>query len=213
RTPDAEATPADDSTIRGRLVITLSKPRRVTSITVRLVCQYAVTGSEKDFRQSGQVVISNAQLQPRGLANSDLPRGQHEYEFILVIPSSSAPSEKSRRGKVSYEVVATADYARDHQSSSSLANQAHATTSTSSRVRTLEDSVPVSLVINPAPLGETSKLNVDVPGFKREVGPYLFTAASQHLTVGGLIHFDYHLPNVPRTVAVLSVSAVLKSTH
>lgn len=71
-----------------------------------------------------------------------------------------------------------------------------------------------------------------VHGFKPEVGvgkqpklidphsltgrycqPYVISASSQHLTVGGLINFEYKLINVPRTINVLRLSADLKTTY
>lgn len=38
------------------------------------------------------------------------------------------------------------------------------------------------------------------------------TAASQHLTVGGLINFNYKLVCVPTTTKILSISAILHTT-
>ena len=44
------------------------------------------------------------------------------------------------------------------------------------------------------------------------IQPYAATAASQHLTVGGLIDFDYRLACVPTTLKIISVSAFLDTT-
>ena len=43
--------------------------------------------------------------------------------------------------------------------------------------------------------------------------PYLISTASEHLTVGGLINFEFKLVKVPQTINILSVAAHLETTY
>jgi len=43
--------------------------------------------------------------------------------------------------------------------------------------------------------------------------PYLISTASEHLTVGGLISFEFKLVKVPQTINILSVTAHLETTY
>lgn len=81
-------------------------------------------------------------------------------------------------------------------------------------------------------IGETSDFHVTRPGFKDELGvriysilppspvliltlpqPYSISTSSQHLTVGGLISFDYQLASVPSTLNIISATAFLNTTY
>lgn len=82
--------------------------------------------------QTSQSVVSKVDLQTDELSPSLYERGQHQFLFTLIIPSYSAPTERSPRGRLTYQVVATA-------------------ITDGMRKSKLESSVPISLVTNPAP--------------------------------------------------------------
>ncbi|KAF8311385.1 hypothetical protein DL93DRAFT_2083376 [Clavulina sp. PMI_390] len=122
-------------------------------------------------------------------------KGEHRFSFALIVPSSSATYDRSAHGKIRHSVKAVAF-------SEGLTGGSN-----------IDARTPIYLIANPAPDGETSDLNVRVEGFKEELGPYAMAIAAQHLTVGGLLHFEALLASVPIRTQIVSVSATLVANY
>lgn len=151
--PDPEQIPSDDPIIRGALVLNLPKPKRIKSITVRVVAQINIsfpdyscvfrpllglTHNPADFNflvwfryEAGQSTVSEITLQ----SSKDerlYEKGEHVFSFTLVVSSSSALFERCGHGRIMHSVTAVVE----------------GEGVTSSNV---EAKAPIFLVANPAP--------------------------------------------------------------
>ncbi|KAF8311386.1 hypothetical protein DL93DRAFT_2169088 [Clavulina sp. PMI_390] len=187
--PEPELTPTEDVVVKGSLILNLPKPKKIKSISVKVLGHYNILFPTFAYEAS-QVPLVEVQLQ----SSKDerlYEKGEHVFSFALIVPSSSPTFDRSSYGRIIHTVNAVA-FGEGLTGGSNI-----------------EASVPVYLVANPAPIGETSDLNVRVEGFREELGPYSMATAAQHLTVGGLLHFDVLLASVPVRTQIVSVSATL----
>ncbi|KAF8306103.1 hypothetical protein DL93DRAFT_2088997 [Clavulina sp. PMI_390] len=185
--------PANDPLLRGIVVLNLPKPKRIRSLSVRLVRYVNVCFPDFSY-EYGREVQSQVAMSPEKEGRLiELAKGEHSFAFTLMVPSSAAPYERSQYGRVYYRVVATAK--GDGLIGSDLTGERD-----------------VHIVVNPAADGEMQDLDVRVEGFHPDIGPWGTILTSQHLTVGGLLHVDFFLPSPPRDLQVDSVTASVHST-
>ena len=126
-------------------------------------------------------MISGISLQDEGTTRVFVA-GIHEFLFSIVVPASTAPYENSEHGSITHRLVVSASFEREgvFSTSSSLGAEA-----------------PILLLVNPAPIGDTHEFNLRKDGEMSELGAYVLTASSSHLTVGGLLSVGYYLTEVP----------------
>ncbi|KAF8311379.1 hypothetical protein DL93DRAFT_2083370 [Clavulina sp. PMI_390] len=117
-------------------------------------------------------------------------KGEHAFSFVLIVPSSSAPFERCVHGRIFHTLEAVV------QGEGRMGSN-------------IEASVPIYLVANPAPVGETSDLNIRAEGFNERLGPYSIAIVARNLTVGGLLHFDARLAALPSRTQIVSVSTII----
>lgn len=189
--PDPENIPSEDPIITGRLILNLSKPQRITSLTVRLVNDYSVRpGPPTLVYLEGQDTISEVSLSDDS-AGRVYVKGEHVLMFVLVVPSSTAPYTQSKFGRIQHKIVAVAQCGGSKT----------------------ETSIPLWVSVNPALAGETSSYNICVKEHRETLGRFAIEVASQHLTVGGLIRFDFRIAQAPTNLNILSVSAHLDTSY
>ncbi|KAF8311380.1 hypothetical protein DL93DRAFT_2169082 [Clavulina sp. PMI_390] len=184
--------PSEDVVVKGILTLVLPKPKKIKSITVKVVTDYNIQ-SPKFGYESGKITVAEEQLQSSGHERL-YDKGEHLFSFALIIPSSSATFDKSDYGRILHTVNAIA-------LGEGIAG---------SNVKT---SIPIYLIGNPARVGQTSDLNLRMEGFHEQLGPYAISTAAQHLTVGGLLHFNALLAAVPQRTRIISVSATLMTNY
>ncbi|KAF8311381.1 hypothetical protein DL93DRAFT_2098870 [Clavulina sp. PMI_390] len=182
------ALPSEDVVIKGSLTLVLPKPKKIKSIAVKVVTHYNIQFPNFVY-ESGESALVEEQIQTSEEERL-YDKGEHLFSFALIAPSSSATFDKSVYGRILHTVNAKV------QGEGMIGSS-------------IEANVPVYLVTNPAPVGEASDLNLRVEGFHEQLGPYSLSTAAQHLTVGGLLHFDALLASVPQHTQILSVSATL----
>ncbi|KAF8311384.1 hypothetical protein DL93DRAFT_2083373 [Clavulina sp. PMI_390] len=190
--PNPEIIPSEDGAIRGTLTLSLPKPKRIKSISVRMVAHYDINFPGFDH-EAGQISLVEAQLQS-SKDEKVYDKGEHLFSFTLIVAATSSTFDKSVYSRIIHTVDAVAE-------GEGLAGW------------NIKGSTPICLIANPAPAGETSDLNVRIEGFREELGPYSISTASTHLTVGGLMHFDVLLAAVPRRTQIMSVSAAILANY
>lgn len=170
----------------GNVTLTLPKAREFRSLVVKLVTYYTVAIPEHQS-ETGVLEEFVSKLTIPGR----LEKGEHTYAWQLSIPRKSPPYERCAFGRVYHRLHAIAEGPGG----------------------TIKTDVPLEVIVNPAAEGETSGLNERLEGFNNEVGPYLMTLSSEHVTVGGVVHFMLNLASVPADTYVHSVSAVIRQSY
>ncbi|KAH7098646.1 hypothetical protein BKA62DRAFT_642042, partial [Auriculariales sp. MPI-PUGE-AT-0066] len=167
---DDNAPHGPDETFWGTVVLSLPKSRQFTSLLVTLSAPY-VLNIPGHAQETGTLFESHCPID----IPQKLDKGEHSFAWALNVARSAAPYERSPFGTVRHKLVAVAE-------------------GPSGSIR---EEMLLEVVINPSAEGETSIINERIEGFNDETGPYLFTLASPHLTVGGLIHFSLTLAAAP----------------
>ncbi|EJD47035.1 hypothetical protein AURDEDRAFT_113612 [Auricularia subglabra TFB-10046 SS5] len=170
----------------GQVTLCLPKPREVTRLVVKLVAHYklALPGHAAEKGLLGQWECEVSV--PRMLR-----AGEHSFAWSLKVPRSTTPYERCPFGTVDYRLVAVAD-------------------SPSGALKTEQF---MEVIAVPPLDSETSALNERIEGFTEEIGPYLMTLLSQHLTVGGVVQFSLNLASVPRELRLHSITATLLQSY
>ncbi|KZV94419.1 hypothetical protein EXIGLDRAFT_835018 [Exidia glandulosa HHB12029] len=188
--PELEEDP--DETFWGNVVLSLPKPREIKSLVVKLNAHYSVAvpghSTETGILNTWECDIS---------VPPTLEKGEHSFAWSLRVPRSSAPYERCAFGRVYYKLLAVA----------TVVAPSH------SKPDTLKDDVFLEVVISPSAAGDTGVLSERIEGFHPDVGPYLFSLASQHLTVGGVMHFSLTLASVPNTLRVQAIGAHIMQSY
>ncbi|EJD55551.1 hypothetical protein AURDEDRAFT_109835 [Auricularia subglabra TFB-10046 SS5] len=181
-----EANAPTDHTFGGNVTLSLPKAREFRSLVVKLVTYYTVAIPE---HQSETGVLE--EFASKLIIPGRLDKGEHTYAWQLSIPRKSPPYERCAFGRVYHRLHAVAEGPGG----------------------TIKTEVPFEVIVNPAAEGETSGLNERLEGFNDEIGPYLMTLSSEHVTVGGVVHFMLNLASVPTDTYVYSVSAIIKQSY
>ncbi|EJD36276.1 hypothetical protein AURDEDRAFT_188430 [Auricularia subglabra TFB-10046 SS5] len=164
----------------GTVALSLPSSREFDSLLVKLVGHYtlALPGHPTEIGVFGEWE-TNIPIPRR------LDKGEHSFAWSLRIPRSSAPYERCLFGKIDYKLVAVAD----------------------GPAGAIKTDRQLEVIAVPVLEAETSSLNERIEGSHQETGPYLITLESQHLTVGGLIHFSLNFPSVPAGLRLHSITA------
>lgn len=182
-TPDA---PDAHDTLLGQVVLSLPKPREFTCLTVRLVAHYTLTLPGQPVEKGTLGSWETDAKIPR-----HLDKGEHTFAWSLKVPRSSPPYERCPFGRVYYKLVAVAD----------------------SPAGAIKSDQFTEVIAVPALDVETSALNEQIEGFNAETGPYLMSLLSEHLTVGGGMHFSLNLACVPQDLCLHSITATIVQSY
>ncbi|KZV98613.1 hypothetical protein EXIGLDRAFT_763295 [Exidia glandulosa HHB12029] len=182
---DSDA-PPKDQVFWGNVTLSLPKPREIKSLVVKLVAYYTVAIPNQPS-ESGVLTEYFCNLN----TPHKLDKGDHTFAWSLTIPRNAAPYERCSFGRVYHRLQAVVEGPSG----------------------TLKEEIPLEVIVNPAPEGETLGLNERIEGFHDQTGPYLLTLTSGHLTVGGVVHFTMNLASAPSDLRIISVSAQIIQSY
>ncbi|GAA6011947.1 hypothetical protein JCM10207_003437 [Rhodosporidiobolus poonsookiae] len=187
--PSPEGVPTDDELVSGTVTLWLPKPRTIRHLTVRLIARYDIGWNDSSPYESGVCLERTVSLLGEG-EEVHLEKGEHVFEFMIIVPANSACYERCQYGRVRHSITAKAKHLGPM--GGDLYSQERA----------------VFCVINPG-LEEVSKppppLHLKFEGSLDEVGPYSMSMQSQHIMVGGLLLFRLSLLFPPVNLIVYSV--------
>ncbi|GAA5879422.1 hypothetical protein JCM3774_005236 [Rhodotorula dairenensis] len=181
--------PTYDEHVRGTVTLFLPKPRTLKHLTVRLVGQYNIGWTDNTPYESGTCLERTVSLLNEG-EEVQLERGEHTFEFTLIVPATAACYERCQYGRVRHVITA----------------KAKGLGPMNSDIVSIDK--PTYFVVNPG-LDEPSKppppLYIRLEDIDDELGPYSITMQSQHCMVGGLLLFRLNLPFPPRDLFIYSI--------
>ncbi|GAA5959797.1 hypothetical protein JCM21900_001018 [Sporobolomyces salmonicolor] len=187
--PAPEGVPTDDEIVQGTVTLWLPKPRSLKHLTVRLVGLYDIGWNDSTPYESGVCLEKTVALFRDGEV-VELEKGEHTFEFIIIVPSQTACYERCQYGRVRHTITAKAK---------GLGNMGG---------DVMSNEKPVFLITNPG-LEDVSKppppLHLKFEGSLDEIGPYTMAMQSQHIMVGGLLLFRLSLLFPPRDLYIYSI--------
>lgn len=99
-----------DAPVQGVVTLRLPKARVLRDLTVRLVGKQEIEWpNDGRPREAGTIFTKTIELV--GEKDTQLDKGEHTFAFTINVPSTSAPYERCRWGKVKHAVVAKAKLA------------------------------------------------------------------------------------------------------
>ncbi|KAI5474797.1 Ankyrin repeat protein [Pseudohyphozyma bogoriensis] len=101
-------TPMYDPMVIGSVTLSLPKPKRLKQLTVTLqgLQDIAFPNNEKPY-ESAVTLSREVSLLDGG--EVELEKGEHTFEFSIIVPSSTGPYERSMHGRLRHTVVAKAE--------------------------------------------------------------------------------------------------------
>ncbi|GAA5998490.1 hypothetical protein JCM5350_003034, partial [Sporobolomyces pararoseus] len=126
-----------------------------------------------------------------------LEKGEHTFEFILIVPSFAACYERCQYGRVRHSITAKAK---------GLGNMGG---------DIISPEKPVFLITNPGLANESKPpppLHLKFEGALEELGPYTMAMQSQHIMVGGLLLFRLSLLFPPQGLMIYSIKVKIIQT-
>ncbi|GAA5897062.1 hypothetical protein JCM8208_006157 [Rhodotorula glutinis] len=181
--------PSDDEIIQGTVSLYLPKARSLKHLTVRLVGRYDIGWPDSTPYESGVCLERTVSLIQGGEA-AQLGKGEHTFEFIIIIPASAACYERCQYGRVRHMITAKAK-GLGPMGGDILSNEK-----------------PVFLIVNPG-LEDVSKppppLHLKFEGSLEEIGPYSIAMQSAYCMVGGLLLFRLNLLFPPTDLLIYSI--------
>ncbi|GAA6027182.1 hypothetical protein JCM8097_002462 [Rhodosporidiobolus ruineniae] len=187
--PSPEGQPTDDELVTGTVTLWLPKPRTLKHLTVRLVGRYDIGWPDQTPYESGTCLERTVSL-VQGEEELHLEKGEHVFEFILIVPANSACYERCQYGRVRHSITA----------------KAKGLGLTGGDLMSNEKTV--FMIVNPG-LEDVSKppppLHLKFEGSLEEIGPYSMSMQSQHIMVGGLLLFRLTLLFPPMDLMIYSI--------
>ncbi|GAA5989614.1 hypothetical protein JCM10908_000553 [Rhodotorula pacifica] len=181
--------PTYDEHVQGTVTLTLPKARTLRHLTVRLVGQYNIGWTDSTPYEGGTCLERTVSLLKEG-EEVQLEKGEHTFEFTLIVPASAACYERCQYGRIRHVVSA----------------KAKGLGPMNSDIVSIDK--PMYLVVNPG-LDEPSKppppLYIRLEDIDQDLGPYSMTMQSQHCMVGGLLLFRLNLPFPPVDLFIYSI--------
>ncbi|GAA6016537.1 hypothetical protein JCM11491_002354 [Sporobolomyces phaffii] len=194
--PAPPGVPTYDEFIAGTVTLWLPKPRTLKHFTVRLRGLYDIGWNDATPYESGICLEKTVSLFEEGNEVS-LEKGEHTFEFILIVPSFAACYERCQYGRVRHSITAKAK---------GLGNMGG---------DIISPEKPVFLITNPG-LAHESKppppLHLKFEGALEELGPYTMAMQSQHIMVGGLLLFRLSLLFPPQGLMIYSIKVKIVQT-
>ncbi|BGP01253.1 Proteophosphoglycan ppg4 [Rhodotorula toruloides ATCC 204091] len=195
--PAAEGVPTDSERLRGHVSLWLPKARSIKDLSVRFFARYDIAWPDTTPYESGVCLERTVSLVNDG-EEMQLDKGEHTFEFIVHIPPSTPPYERSIYGRVRAGCQAVA------RSLGPLGSDL------------LTPERRIYICVNPG-LEEQSRppppLNLRMVGETDEFGPYAFKFQSQYAMVGGLVLLKMHFlaPNTELVVHAVRVKVLQTS--
>ncbi|KWU43092.1 hypothetical protein RHOSPDRAFT_26550 [Rhodotorula sp. JG-1b] len=194
--PTPEGMPSDDEFVRGTVTLYLPKPRALKHLTVRLVGRYDIGWIDSTPYESGVCLERTVSLLQEG-EEVQLERGEHTFEFVLIVPAAAACYERCQYGRVRHTITAKAKGLGPMNSD------------------ILSKEKPTYLIVNPG-LDDVSKppppLHHKFEGTLDEIGPYSMAMQSQHCMVGGLLLFRLNLLFPPIDLVIYTIKVKIIQT-
>ncbi|KAL8292919.1 hypothetical protein RQP46_000613 [Phenoliferia psychrophenolica] len=185
--------PAEDQLLRGFVVLTLPKPRRVSDVVVSLqgYCTYQ-GGPGWPYERSAAALSKEVSL---SLGEECLDAGDHRLDFSFIIPANTAEYQTSNYGRIHHHIHARADLP------GSLAT----------RLSLKSTAVPVHFIANPTPVlgGVPEPYTALLTTYHEELGPVRVTVSAPHLTVASLISYEFSLLSPPAGLVITGLKGFL----
>ncbi|KAH8924523.1 hypothetical protein BT69DRAFT_1261304 [Atractiella rhizophila] len=180
--------PTNDPVIQGNVDLHLSQPRKVKEVVVVLK-----TFSSLSFPDKNTFTVPLLEKELKIEIGRELEKGDHSFVFSFIIPSSAAPYERCRYGRIWSKVTATAKCPGFNSN--------------------LSASDPIEIIANPDPEGEAPvTANVSIGDFTSDLGLFSLKLSSPHLTVAGLLHVDFSFDSLPHALRISIIEcAILQS--
>lgn len=112
-----------DAPVQGLVTLWLPKTCILRDLTVELVGKQEIDWPDHARSREVSVTLSK-QINLIGPQNTQLGKGGHTFTFTISIPSTSAPYERCKWGKVQHAIVAKAKLAGGGQLSTEVVSQA-----------------------------------------------------------------------------------------
>ncbi|GAA5824110.1 hypothetical protein JCM11251_001526 [Rhodosporidiobolus azoricus] len=187
--PSPEGVPTDDELVTGQVRLRLPKARTLKHLTVWLVGRYDIGWPDQTPYESGKCLERTVSL-VQGDEELQLEKGEHVFEFIIIVPANTACYERCQYGRVRHSITAKAK-GLGITGGDLLSNEK-----------------PIFCIENPG-LQDASKppppLHIKNEGSLEEIGPYSMALQSQHIMVGGLLLFRLSLLFPPIDLFVYSI--------
>ncbi|TKA51709.1 hypothetical protein B0A53_05414 [Rhodotorula sp. CCFEE 5036] len=165
-------------------------------LTVRLVGRYDIGWIDSTPYESGVCLERTVSLLKEG-EEVQLERGEHTFEFVLIVPAAAACYERCQYGRVRHTITAKAKGLGPMNSD------------------ILSKEKPTYLIVNPG-LDDVSKppppLHHKFEGTLDEIGPYSMAMQSQHCMVGGLLLFRLNLLFPPIDLVIYTIKVKIIQT-
>ncbi|GAA5989603.1 hypothetical protein JCM10908_000549 [Rhodotorula pacifica] len=194
--PTPEGMPSDDEFVRGTVTLYLPKARALKHLTVRLVGRYDIGWTDSTPYESGICLERTVSLLKEG-EEVQLERGEHTFEFVLIVPAAAACYERCQYGRVRHMITAKAKGLGPMNSD------------------ILSKEKPTYLIVNPG-LDDVSKppppMHHKFEGTLDEIGPYSMALQSQHCMVGGLLLFRLNLLFPPIDLVIYTIKVKIVQT-
>ncbi|KAK4049122.1 hypothetical protein OIO90_005592 [Microbotryomycetes sp. JL221] len=182
--------PAQDPIVQGTVTLRLPKKRTLNHLTVRLVGRQDISWAEGKPLETHTTLDKEVSLFGKGKRDVELDKGEHKFEFSIIVPSSTACCERCKYGKTRHSVFAKA------KGLGQLGTDI------------LSTERAVFLIANPGGAGLSSpppSLDYRFEGVLDDIGPYTMALQSQHVMVSGLLLFRFNLVSPPVHVAIYSI--------
>ncbi|TNY20512.1 hypothetical protein DMC30DRAFT_416925 [Rhodotorula diobovata] len=187
--PGPPEQPSEDEMIRGTVTLFLPKARSLKHLTVRLVGRYDIGWPDSSPYESGVCLERTVSLIQEG-EDAQLGKGEHTFEFIIIVPASAACYERCQYGRVRHTITAKA------KGLGPMGGDI---------VSSPKDAF---LICNPG-LEDVSKppppLHLKFEGSLEEIGPYSIAMQSAYCMVGGLLLFRLNLLFPPTDLLIYSI--------
>ncbi|ORY92838.1 hypothetical protein BCR35DRAFT_298406 [Leucosporidium creatinivorum] len=187
--PTPKDFPAEDPVLQGTVTLYLPKKRSLNHLTVRLVGRQDISWGDSRPYESGICLDKEVALFS-GKDEVVLDKGEHQFSFSIIVPSSTPTCERCQWGRVRHTVVAKA------KGLGQLGGDV------------LSTEKPLFLIVNPGGSGASEPpplLDHRFEGMLNDLGPYTMALQSQHVMVGGLLLFRFHLVSPPLNVMIYSI--------
>ncbi|BGP61365.1 hypothetical protein NBRC10512_003678 [Rhodotorula toruloides] len=194
--PEPDGRPSDDEFVRGNVRLWLPKPRTLKHLTVRLIGRYDIGWNDSTPYESGVCLERTVSLLSDG-EELQLEKGEHTFEFIIIVPASTACYERCQYGRVRHVITAKAK-GIGPMGGDILSNEK-----------------PVFLIVNPG-LDDVSRppppMHLKFEGSLEEIGPYVMSLQSEFSMVGGLLLFRLNLLFPPVDIFIYSIKVKIIQT-
>ncbi|ORY80777.1 hypothetical protein BCR35DRAFT_304357 [Leucosporidium creatinivorum] len=194
-----ENTPTSDPLLQGTVTLHLPKARTLRHLSVQVLGLQDIGWGDNRAIESSIVLDREVTLLDSLASKADdddsahlkLEKGEHTWEFILVIPSSTPTYERSRWGRVRHRVVA----------------KAKGLAAFGGDIVTEERELFLKVDPGGAVSGPPPGFHARIEGRIDTSSPFGIELQSKHLMVGGLLLFRFHaLPLADQPLVIASIA-------